>query len=313
MSVLLVENASQVTAACTEKISAIAESINQAIGTNFELSCGEVAPLAADSSAPPSSNGLLLTLSADGAHLLVVLPEDLPLPTWYTNPDKSQQSRLDNLAMELSLNCFPDDTPADGFACTTRKNLAESVIATMPTPDAVSMPILVAGLSTPILLVWPVQLSAADLGNESLAGAPSEEQFAGNPAPTAGHSTPATAAAGDHAAANEFEADPYLNADQNSASMAVLQRRIMRLNRVRNVPVPVIVKLAQKRISLETLMSLSPGSIVIFDKSCDDLLDLFVNNRLYCRGEAVKIGEKFGLKVNEVGSVEQRSSAIISL
>ncbi len=47
-------------------------------------------------------------------------------------------------------------------------------------------------------------------------------------------------------------------------------------------------------------------------KSCEALLDLYVNNARYCRGEAVKIGENFGLKINEVGTTEERGSKILN-
>lgn len=84
-----------------------------------------------------------------------------------------------------------------------------------------------------------------------------------------------------------------------------------RLARVVHVPVQVIVNLAEKKIELGQLLALGPGAIVSFEKSCEDQLDLYINNRLYCRGEAVKIGEKFGLKINEVGSVNERVSALV--
>ena len=84
-----------------------------------------------------------------------------------------------------------------------------------------------------------------------------------------------------------------------------------RIARLLSLPVVVSVQLARKRIELGTLRGLAPGSLVTFEKSCEDLLDLYVNNRLFCRGEAVKVGEKFGLKINEVGPVEQRVSAVI--
>ena len=84
------------------------------------------------------------------------------------------------------------------------------------------------------------------------------------------------------------------------------------LDRLRNVPVPVIVKLAEKRIELGQLLAIGPGAIITFEKSCEDLLDLHVNNQLYCRGEAVKIGEKFGIKICEVGSAEERLSAVLA-
>src|SRR5438874_2498425 len=84
-----------------------------------------------------------------------------------------------------------------------------------------------------------------------------------------------------------------------------------RLGRLLNLSVPIVVRLAEKKIELGQLVNIAPGGIISFEKSCEDLLDLYVNNRLYCRGEAVKIGEKFGLKINEVGSVQERVSALV--
>jgi len=60
------------------------------------------------------------------------------------------------------------------------------------------------------------------------------------------------------------------------------------------------------------LLSLTPGALITFNKSCEDLLELCINDRYYCQGEAVKIGEKFGLKINEVGVVEQREPQVLN-
>jgi flagellar motor switch protein FliN/FliY len=83
------------------------------------------------------------------------------------------------------------------------------------------------------------------------------------------------------------------------------------IDRLRNVPVTVIVKLAEKKIEMGQILGIGTGAIITFEKSCEDLLDLYVNNHLYCRGEAVKIGEKFGIKVCEVGATEVRISAVL--
>ena len=71
--------------------------------------------------------------------------------------------------------------------------------------------------------------------------------------------------------------------------------------RLMKLPVTVTVRLAERQVELKQMLNLSPGSLLTFDKSCDELLDLYVNNQLYGRGEAVKIGEKFGLKINKIG------------
>ena len=81
--------------------------------------------------------------------------------------------------------------------------------------------------------------------------------------------------------------------------------------RLLNLPVKVIVYLAEKKIPVEQLLTICPGSLITFSKPCEDLLDMYVNNHRYCRGEAVKIGEKFGIKISEVGVVEVRESPIL--
>ena len=83
-------------------------------------------------------------------------------------------------------------------------------------------------------------------------------------------------------------------------------------DRLHNVPVRVVVTLAEKRIEVGQLSGISPGTLITFSKPCEELLDLYVNNRAFCRGEAVKIGEKFGLKVTEIGVKPVRESRVLN-
>ena len=83
-------------------------------------------------------------------------------------------------------------------------------------------------------------------------------------------------------------------------------KRILRLE------VPVIVTLAERTMALSEILSLSPGSIVEFDKPSDEMLDLMINNRCVGRGQAVKVGENFGLRVTVVGTVKNRIEALSS-
>jgi len=84
-----------------------------------------------------------------------------------------------------------------------------------------------------------------------------------------------------------------------------------RIEKLKKMPVTISVRLAEKRIVMEQLLSISPGALLTFNKSCEDLLDLYVNNVLYCRGEAVKIGEKFGLKINDLRPVDQHEPSVL--
>lgn len=90
------------------------------------------------------------------------------------------------------------------------------------------------------------------------------------------------------------------------------ERQRIGTERLQSVPVTVVVTLAEKRIEVGQLTAISPGALITFAKPCEDLLDLYVNNRAFCRGEAVKIGEKFGLKVTQVGAEPERVSSLLS-
>lgn len=70
--------------------------------------------------------------------------------------------------------------------------------------------------------------------------------------------------------------------------------------------VPVIVRLAERSLPMRDVMKLAPGSIVEFDRAVDADLDLLVNNHMVGSGEAIKVGEHFGLRITNIGGVRQR-------
>lgn len=74
--------------------------------------------------------------------------------------------------------------------------------------------------------------------------------------------------------------------------------------------VPVIVRLAQRPITLAEVLQLTPGSILELPKDSDEELDLLINNRQIGRGLAVKIGENFGIRVTQINDTTGRVKAI---
>ena len=77
-----------------------------------------------------------------------------------------------------------------------------------------------------------------------------------------------------------------------------------------NVKVPISVALAAKKQSVQQVVELAPGSLIQFDKSCDQMLELFVGEHPVAEGVAVKVGEKFGLKINSLIPVGERMVAV---
>ena len=77
------------------------------------------------------------------------------------------------------------------------------------------------------------------------------------------------------------------------------------VDRILRIEVPVIVKLAERTLTLQEVMRLGPGAIIEFEKANDEPLELMVNNKTIALGETVKVGENFGIKVSQIGDVRQ--------
>lgn len=293
MPELTIENAELVLQACRDRLEAIGQSLNQCFDAQFRLSLGE--PRSREILLPDLAGpGVLLAFSVGASAMLCAIPESLPIPDWYKNPSQSQTSRLETLARELSQICFPDNLPADSFVSLAVPVLSDCIAQAEPLEGGRCVPLLVGASleeqpAAKIWLIWPARRVPAP-GEPRSAEAPVTQSPAIEPA------QPEAGVPGGPAGA--------------PAPRPAIPSPIARL---RHLPVPIIVKLAEKRIELGQFIGIGTGAVITFEKSCEDLLDLYVNNQLYCRGEAVKIGEKFGIKICEVGSVEERISAVLAI
>ena len=82
------------------------------------------------------------------------------------------------------------------------------------------------------------------------------------------------------------------------------------LSTIIKLEVPIIVQVGARRVALEEILSLGPGVILDLGKSAEDELTLLVNNKSIGRGEAVKIGENFGIRVTALDSPAARVRAL---
>jgi flagellar motor switch protein FliN/FliY len=72
------------------------------------------------------------------------------------------------------------------------------------------------------------------------------------------------------------------------------------LSFVMDVPVEVTIELGRKTAKIGEVLRLGPGSILELSKANGEPLDVYVNNRLIARGEAVVVGERYGIRLTEV-------------
>jgi flagellar motor switch protein FliN/FliY len=82
------------------------------------------------------------------------------------------------------------------------------------------------------------------------------------------------------------------------------------LARILQIHVPIIVRLADRTMPLSEIVNFTTGSIIEFEKSSDDDLELLVSNKRIGQGQAVKVGENFGLRITDISSLQDKIAAL---
>ena len=83
-----------------------------------------------------------------------------------------------------------------------------------------------------------------------------------------------------------------------------------RMEMLLDVPLEVSVELCRSRMSIQNLLALGPGSVIELDKVAGEALDILVNGRLIARGEAVVVNDKFGVRLTDIVSRQERVSRL---
>jgi len=73
-----------------------------------------------------------------------------------------------------------------------------------------------------------------------------------------------------------------------------------------DIPLEVSVELGRTRMQVNDLLRLGQGSIVELSKLADEPMDIYVNRKLFARGEVVVVNEKFGIRLTDIISAIDR-------
>lgn len=288
MSVLAIDRAAEFVSHLGGRLESLAESLSLCFDSPYRFALGESnrydqANLPADF----AGAGLAALFEIDGEACAILVPESLPLPDWFPSPSESQTARLETLVTEWGLNLFPDDQEPTRTAARRVSELMKFTQACGPADGATFLTVSVsdsAGQSHGrMLLVWPLVEAQFPSDVQPAASPPEKNEIPPEP---------------EESEAGELDWAPAVPVDP--------------LARLRKLPVQVSVRLAEKKITVSQLLTVTSGSLLTFNRSCEDLLDLYVNNAIYCRGEAVKIGENFGLKINQVGAAQETVPKILN-
>ena len=97
--------------------------------------------------------------------------------------------------------------------------------------------------------------------------------------------------------------------DGSGAELAEKKRSVSPgadLGFVMDVPIELTVEIGRKTMKISDVLSLGPGSILELDKASGEPLDVFLNNRCVARGEAVVIGDRYGVRITEVFAMDEK-------
>jgi flagellar motor switch protein FliN/FliY len=278
----LPDSVAQLFSHCQAGREEIASALRRAFGEQVEVSIEEpilfgLEKLPDDVIGP----GLALAFAGAEASAILLLPDSQKLlPVWYASPDAPQQAQLTTLAQELAKAILPDSFAVDKTDISPVKSLADIVRGAKLLDGAQTIGLSMSTKSGAALarFIWPVAagLRLPDMFDSSHMVADEEPSALVSPNMT-------------QSGINEAYADlpPYTRS-------------------LLHIRVPISVTLATKRQPIGQILDLGAGSIIHFEKSCEEMLDLFVGEHRVAKGEAVKVGEKFGLRITSVILPEER-------
>jgi len=292
MADLSLDILAEVVKTCTAGAQEAAAAFGRGLDMEVQLSVGE--PGTVNMEALPEGllgPGLAVVLTVGSTGALVLLPESSgALPSWYGDPDSTGRSKLATLAQEMGVTILPEQYMPSDFKASKLERLGDALVRGAVSNGAAMLPLELRhgeGTAATAYLVFPAANPAAILGKQ--AARPKEER---RPLPSA--------------AVPDCPAEPTAPANK-PATLRDLPNYTRSLLRI---TLPVVVTLARKREPLGRVVELGPGSIIQFDKSCEEMLELDVGGRSIATGEAVKVGDKFGLRISSMILPEERFAPV---
>ncbi len=280
-----------------------ASAYERTFDAKIEIQPGEGGPLHIDQlSGRIGEKGLALLLTLDGQGIGILLPSSTGLvPAWCDNPDATGKSKLSTFAQEWGMNLAPEEFFPEGFQAAVLENLATGLLRSQPDLDGgfVELRLTKAdGGSATVFVVWPLE-QPDKLLEEPKAVDP--EPVIGPP-PTFGGDAPNFIGQG----TPDFDPFAEQNFGQGFGSGGDFQPKRRSLDDLPGytrsalkVTIPVAAVLARARKPIKSILELGVGSVIQFDKSVDELLEVEVGGTVTIgTAEAVKVGDKFGFRIS---------------
>ncbi|MCL2744062.1 MAG: FliM/FliN family flagellar motor switch protein [Planctomycetaceae bacterium] len=248
-----------------------------------------------------SGEGLALLLLISGKGVAILVPSSTGLvPGWCANPDITQKSKLATFSQEWGMNLLPEDFFPDDYKAGFLRNLDSGLLRSGLNAGGGFLEICLSkDGDSPVsaYIVW-----ALDNPNALLDEPKAEEALNLPPPPMFGS---------DPVGGGKFIGNGA--PEQDSPSFAARPKRHLLddlpgySRSVLKIKVPVAAVLATARKPIKSILELGVGSVIQFNKSCDELIEIEVGQCVVVgTAEAVKVGDKFGFRIHSIQLPDER-------
>ena len=108
------------------------------------------------------------------------------------------------------------------------------------------------------------------------------------------------------------ESDPEASVPAETAKPPELsnagpgKQQVNTMDFILDVPLEITVELGRTKMVINDLLKLSQGSVIELSKAAGETLEILANQKLIARGETVVVNDKFGVRLTEVISPQER-------
>ena len=122
---------------------------------------------------------------------------------------------------------------------------------------------------------------------------------------------PSTAAQGGAESAAQSNGEALLDEQAQPAALEDLVSETngegtANIDSILDIPVTLAMEIGRTQINIKNLLQLNKGSVVALDRLAGEPLDVLVNGTLVAHGEVVVVNEKFGIRLTDVISAQDR-------
>jgi len=82
---------------------------------------------------------------------------------------------------------------------------------------------------------------------------------------------------------------------------------------IMDIPVTVSMELGRTKMSIKDLLAMNPGSVIELQRLASEPMEILVNGTLVAHGEAVRVGERYGVRLTSVITAGERLKKVNEL